>query len=224
MAFKRKYAWGEIKRFLIKELKKTKDIMTYGTIGSLDLDHDIDTIITKKPDSPSNKFYEEVHTLFDSLNSYLKRRYNKKLIRFSAFIHEEEVLKIGGYKKGDLVFHVMTYISLPQMETHWNPNLIKGDSIKKIILKYYKPLIGKTKLIFNKRFSKSNKYEGLFLYLNDVDRINSNYPKEFLVKVMNHLFRYILKRVKINKTLIAKNEVEVRKYFYELCKILNRLK
>ena len=52
----RPYAWEDIKDFLVKELRKTKHIMTYGTIGSCDINHDIDTIITKKPASPSAEF------------------------------------------------------------------------------------------------------------------------------------------------------------------------
>ena len=41
------YTWDEIEYFLRKELSKTKHVMTFGTIGSRNIDHDIDLIITK---------------------------------------------------------------------------------------------------------------------------------------------------------------------------------
>ena len=45
------YTWSEIKEFLEKDLKRTKHILTFGTIGSCNVEHDVDVIITKKPSS-----------------------------------------------------------------------------------------------------------------------------------------------------------------------------
>ena len=66
-----KCTWEEVREFLVNELSKTKCIMTWGTIGSCNIEHDIDTIIAKKPSSPSADFYKEVHGIFDSLEVYL---------------------------------------------------------------------------------------------------------------------------------------------------------
>ena len=62
------YNWQEIKNFLDKELRKTKHILTFGTIGSCNIEHDIDLIITKKSSSKTSDFYKEIHILFDSLD------------------------------------------------------------------------------------------------------------------------------------------------------------
>lgn len=53
------YTWEEIRAVLEKELNKTKHILTYGTIGSCNIEHDIDTIVTKKPDSKSSDFLKK---------------------------------------------------------------------------------------------------------------------------------------------------------------------
>lgn len=53
------YTWEEIESVLTKELKKTKHIMTFGTMGSCNIKHDIDTIITKKPRSKTSDFLKK---------------------------------------------------------------------------------------------------------------------------------------------------------------------
>ncbi len=42
------YTWVEIEKVIREELRKTKHIMTVGTIGSCNINHDVDLIITKK--------------------------------------------------------------------------------------------------------------------------------------------------------------------------------
>ena len=101
------YTWGEIDGVLSKELKKTKHIMTYGTIGSLNVEHDIDTIITKKPRSKSADFYKEIHTLFDNVDKYLNKKYGVRAIRFSGY--QPEFLKLSEYRKDDIAFQTLIY-------------------------------------------------------------------------------------------------------------------
>jgi hypothetical protein len=220
---KEKLTWEEIESFLKKELGRTKYILTFGTIGSHNIEHDIDTIITKKPSSKTSDFYKEVHYLLDSLNQWIKINYNKKLVRFSMFSHQEEVLKIGNYKKGDLALHLMTYISLSQIEDHWKPDLERGESVKELLRKGYNLIFGSIDFLFEGEFSKPTNNNSKYIRMNDLDRIHSNYAESFLVKSMNHLFKYVLKNKAVDKNLIAKNKIEVRKYFYELCDILDKL-
>ena len=64
-----KLSWDLIEDFLSEELNKTKHIMTFGTIGSLNVKHDIDLIITKNPNSSLKMFFEEIHNIFNTLDS-----------------------------------------------------------------------------------------------------------------------------------------------------------
>jgi len=89
----KKKSWKEIKEFLIGEMKKTKHIMTFGTIGSCDIERDIDLIITKKPGSGTADFYKEIHSFFDSMDNFVKKRYGSRAIRFSFF--EPELLSLS---------------------------------------------------------------------------------------------------------------------------------
>jgi len=218
------YTWDEIKEFLIKELKKTRHIMTFGTISSRDINKDVDTVITKKPASKSSEFYTEIHNLFDSLNNYLNKKYGGKLIRTSRFDQEEEIKIIANYDEDkDLVFQVMTYISLPQLRMHWLPNMIKGVNVETILKETYNTFIGDINDLFSEEFSKEGIYDACFLYMNDLDRINSNYSEQHLVLIMNKLFDYILRKLIKIKPFQAKNKKEIRKYFYKMCDILDKL-
>lgn len=91
--------------------------MTFGTIGSCDVIHDIDIIITKKPNSKSSEFYKEIHEFFDRINRYLQMKFKAKLITTRKFVQEVEVCKLARRQPKDLIFHVMTYISYQQGTT-----------------------------------------------------------------------------------------------------------
>src|SRR3989344_1061419 len=98
------YSWPEIKNFLAKELNSAKHIMTFGTIGSCNIEHDIDIIITKKPSSKSSAFYKEVHDLFNGVDTYLQKKHKAKMIRTSRFSDEEETKYIANFQDKELVF------------------------------------------------------------------------------------------------------------------------
>ena len=223
--------WNEIRGILFNELKKTNHIMTYGTIGSLNIESDIDTIVTKKPSSKSSDFFREVHDLFDKVDKYFGKESGVKLIRFSRFSHEEEVKFIGGYKKRDLLFHVMIYTSLDQMVMHWNDSLSLDEKgrgltpskkVRNTLKEGYQCIIGNVEDLFKADF-KNNGNEEEFILLNDLDRINSHFPKKLLLDRMNVLFDYMFRKRLGQKTLEAKNEKEVREIFYKLCDILDEL-
>lgn len=217
------YTWENIEKFLIARLKKCTAILTFGTIGSRDINHDVDIIVTKKPNSSSSLFYKELHDILGDLNLFLRRKYHKKIVRFTCFSHEKEVLKIGNYKKGDLALHVMDYVSLSQLERNWAPHVLKGFSFLDFLKNNYYLLLGNIDSLFSKSFSKSRKYDAMFLFLSHCDRINSNYPSSFLVDCMNHLYHYISKRISLKKPLVAKTQKDVKRVFYKLCDILDKL-
>ncbi len=219
----RTYDWEEIKSILKLELQKTKHILTYGTIGSCNIEHDIDTIITKKPTSPSSLFFREIHEIFYTIDKYLQKKHNAKLIRISRFSDEEETKYIGGFKENDLVFHVLTYVSFKQIEMHWyaDTNSEHKEKGRKILICNYSCIIGNVKNLFKSNFSV-HKNEYLFIYLNDSDKINSHFPTDFLVNKMNILFDFILQKGLGLKSLKAKNRKEIRKKFYKICDLLDK--
>ncbi len=217
------YIWQEVKQYLIKKLNKTKHIQTYGTIGSCNINHDIDLIITKNPKSNPKEFYKELHKLHNNLNKYLMKNYNRKLICFARFSHQEEVLLIGKYKNKDIAFQVMVYFSLPHLLKNWSSSLAEGLDITKILKKEYEMLKGNFDDLFDSKFTKNGKYDNLLAYLCDNDRFVSNYPEKFLVKVMNHLFKYVLKHAGLTKEYTAKNREEALTYYYEILNLIEKI-
>lgn len=215
------YTWNEIKSVLEKELKKTNHILTYGTIGSCNIEHDIDTIITKKPQSSSADFFKEIHNLFDFIDKFLQKKPNSKLIRTSRFSDEEETKYIAKFEENDLVFQVLSYTSFKQIKMHWYADLLPNEKVEDILKNHYSCLLGNVGDLFKPDF-KIHKNEGLFIRLNDSDRINSHFPKVFLINRMNILFDFILRKRLHLEPIISKSEKDVRKVFYEVCKILDK--
>ncbi|MEK6873456.1 MAG: hypothetical protein AABW91_01315 [Nanoarchaeota archaeon] len=219
----RPYTWEEIKIFLEKELKKTKHIMTFGTIGSCDVSKDIDLIITKKPNSSIEKFYIELHRIFDNLDNHLVNKYKARAIIFSTSSEQDSLLYVSKYGKNDLAFHTMVYITYPQMQKDWAWALFPNDNLKDILMGHYICIIGDKKDIFYPEFQKGNYYDSIFNFIYLYDKINSHCPKEFLIKYMNHAFDYIYRKRLGLKAPVVKNEKDVKKYFYQLCVILDKL-
>ena len=215
------YAWEEIKSKLKTELQKTKHILTYGTIGSCNMEHDIDTIITKKPQSSSSDFFREIHNLFDVIDDFLQKKYKARLIRTSRFSDEEETKYIAKFEENDLVFQVLTYTSFKQIKMHWYADLAPNKKVEDIIKSHYSCILGNVDDLFKSDF-KINKNEELFIRLNDSDRINSHFPKEFLVSRMNVLFDFILRKRLHQNPISSKSEIEVRKVFYQICDALDK--
>ena len=56
--------------------------------------------------------------------------------------------------------------------------------------------------------------------MNDLDRINSNYPDKLLISIMNSLSKYVLKHAEVSSPFIASNKEEAKKNFYDLARIL----
>ena len=219
---KKPYTWEEIEKVLKKELEKTKHIMTFGTIGSRKVEKDIDTIITKKPESKSSDFYKEIHNLFDNLNSYLVRKYRGRVIRTSRFSDEEETKYIANYNKNDLIFQVLTYISFKQIKMHWFADLAPTENLENLLKKGYNCILGKPLDLFKSNFEIYGK-EYLFIRLNDSDRINSHFPIDFLIKRMNVLFEFLFRKKLGLKTPVAKNKKQLKEVFYKLCDKLDEL-
>ncbi|MDD5331783.1 MAG: hypothetical protein PHE43_03100 [Candidatus Nanoarchaeia archaeon] len=215
--------WEDVEAFLKEDLKKCSYIQTYGTIGSVNIQHDIDLIITKKPEATIEDFFKEIHEHFDRLNDHLVSTFGKKVVKFSRLSHQEEVLHIGNYEEGDIALHVMNHISLPQLKDYWDSCLERTQRIEDILKKEYKLFLGKIDMIFSEQFSKPGRYDYLFTYMNELDRINSNYPSEIYLKSMNKLFEYAQKRIGDTSIRLAKNKEEVRDCFYDLARKLDNL-
>lgn len=217
----KKLSWEIISDFLKSELKQTKHIMTWGTIGSLNIEHDIDTIITKKPSVPSSEFFKEIHTIFENLDSYLYKNFKTKAVRFG---HSTQEYLVKGYtKEKKVLFHTMIYVSFPEVEEDWSWALFKDERIEEILGKHYKCILGKTEDIFSKEFRKENYFENIFINLYAFDSLNSNLPRKVFLEVMNGCFKYLYKKKLGIEAPIAKNREEVKKYFYELCDLLDKL-
>ncbi|HRZ85199.1 MAG TPA: hypothetical protein P5277_00280 [Candidatus Paceibacterota bacterium] len=213
---KKSYSWDEIKKVLIKELKKTNTIMTFGTIGSCNINRDIDIIITKKVEASSSDFYKEIHRIFENLNKYLNKKYKAKSICFSTSDEQFSALYLAGYKESkDIAFHKMIYTSYPQIEKDWNWALIKEDNINEILNKTYNCLLGSVKELFSKEFKKEKYCDPLFIFVYKYDKIISNYPEKVLVNMMNHYFDYLYRKRLNLKAPVAKNKKDVKKYFYK---------
>lgn len=214
------YTWQEIKNFLQQELKKTKHILTFGTIGSCNIESDIDAIITKKPTSKTSDFYKEIHNLFDSLDKHLKK-YNGKVIRFP--IEKNLTLLAAHSEKNDLAFHAMFYTNYPQIERDWGWFLFDDENVKDIISKS-SFLLGSFKELLSKEFQRPSYYDSAYIILYWFDMINSNIPEKHLIKIMNENFESIIKKkLKFDSVPKAKNKKEIRKVFYGVCDTLDEL-
>lgn len=119
------YNWKEIKNLLEAELKKTKNIMTFGTIGSCNVEHDIDIIITKTPGSSLKEFFMEIHYLFDNLDEHLVKKYDAHAIRFSTSEEQFSILELMKNNENNLAFHTMVYINYPEMKRDWDWSLFE---------------------------------------------------------------------------------------------------
>ena len=213
--------WEIIEAYLKKQLQNTTTIMTFGTIGSKNIEHDIDIIVTKNPGAKSSNYYRELHKIFDNLNSYL-RNLGSKLIVFSEFNSQDERLTIGNYKMGDIALHVMSYLSLEQLVENWKQDLELGTKIGHIIKNNYNPIKGSPEDIFDKKFFERKKHDNLILRMHNQDRTNSNYPESLLVHNMSHLYRYVLKHLGITENPVLGNRDQVREKFYNILDIIDQ--
>jgi len=148
----KKLDWNTISDFLQTELKESKHIMTWGTIGSLNIKHDIDTIITKKPNSPSADFFKEVHNIFENLDFYLHKNFKTRAVRFAQATQK---CLVEEYTKGKKVmFHTMIYISFPQIQKDWGWALFKDENISEILKENYVCLMEMSKVCSQKIFKQ----------------------------------------------------------------------
>ena len=215
------YTFPEIELFLKEKLNECNTILTFGFIGSCNIERDLDTIITKKKEARLRDFYIEIHEIYDSLNRYLLKKYDAKVIRFDAY--EPESLKLAGFQKNDLAFHTLIYCSLNQIKKHWNISLFEGEKVEDILQNNYKCIDGDVENIFSSKFLEKSYADNMFIYLQLYDRINSNYSEKFLVKVMNHYFDFMLcKRLGLKRRK-AKNLKEVKDIFYYVCDEIDKL-
>lgn len=215
-----KYKWEEVKKILVKRLKGTKHILTFGTIGSCNLEKDIDLIITKKKEASTKEFYLEVHSVFDCIDNYLNKKYNSGAFVFSS--STEQILFERFQKKGKIAFHTMIYTSLNQILKDWGWSLEEGLDIKKILLENYNCLIGETKDILKENFLQKTSLDHMFIFLYLYDRICSRLPNKLFVKIMQEHMEYLYKKRLGLKLPTIKTPKDAKKVFYELCDIIDK--
>ena len=217
------YSWEEVESVLNKELKRTKHIMTFGTIGSRNIEHDIDTIITKKPSSSSSEFYKEIHGIFDAVDGYLMKKHKSRVLRFALSTEELFIHELSKGSDNDLAFHTMIYTSFSQIDKDWSWALLPDENMKKMLLENYKCLLGSTENLFSKEFIKPRYYDSVFIYLYHYDKTNTPLSDKLLSKLMNDAFDYLLrKRIGVKANIVRNNE-QARAEIYRLCDILDEL-
>ena len=215
------YSWEEVRSFLVKKLEKSKSIMTWGTIGSCNIEHDIDTIITKKLEAKSSDFYKEVYAIFDSLNLYLKNKYGSNLLRFPGG-WMQELINLSDYSKIDLVIESMIYTSYAEIQKDWAWAMFKDESLKDL-LKGQNFLIGSANDLFSLGFSRERFSCPIFIYIYHYDRIHSCYSNKILIDLANHNYDYLYRKRLGLKSPVIKNVKDIRQALYNLCEVLDKL-
>ena len=216
---KQKLSWDIIKFFLEKELKSTNHILTFGTIGSCNIEHDVDLIVTKKSQSKTSDFYKEFNQLIESLDNYLKN-YNSKAIIFYTMMEEEFLRYLDVYKKQDVGLHLMVYFSFPQIKIDWAG--AQDIDLGKLFKEDYNCLWGGVNDLFNSKFQDSNPLDATYNFLFQINK-SKYYPKEFRFNYMKKILDYLSrKRLKI-KPVVVGNEDEIDKKFYLFCDELDKI-
>lgn len=221
MTNKNKLNWNEIEEAAKAELDRSRSIMTFATIGSRNIEHDIDLIITKNPNSSSRQFYQEIHSFFDSMNKFVHSRTGGKAIRFASFTEQFSAIALAGYNpETDLALHTMIYTSYPQIVSNWAGSFVNGTTIEDV-LKTQSFLKGSVADLENPYFQKPTKADPLFIMLYKYDKLNSLHPDNVLVPAMNHYLDYIQRKRMGLPFKEAGTIEEARNKFYELCDILD---
>jgi hypothetical protein len=213
--------WEEIESVFLKKLQKTKTFLTFGTVGSHSLEHDIDIVITKKKNVSSSGFYKEVHKFLDALDKYVQKTHKVKAIRFHDLREEGYLRAFGILEKNDLGIHLMLYQSLAQWKLNWAG--AQGVNVEKMIRNDYCCLLGSPKLLFSEQFKKESKYDAAYNLAYHADRSNSHLATKQLVILANVPFSYIHKNILNKSYKPVKNKNEVRERLYEICDILDEL-
>jgi hypothetical protein len=101
--------------------------------------------------------------------------------------------------------------------------LFPEAKVEDILHNKYFCIKGKPDDLFEKEFNKETYADALFFYLHLYDRVRCNYKEKYLVEVMNYYFDYIFRKLLKRKVLVAKSEKDIRKIFYKLCKIADKI-
>lgn len=213
------YTWEDIKKVLSSHLKTTKHILTFGTIGSKNIENDLDLIVTKKPDSSSKDFYQELNGIFKFLDGYLNTLGSKSIIFYT--MQEEQFLRyLNSYEKNDLGIHLMVYFSFPQIKIDWAG--AHNVDYKKLFLTDYDCIHGEGEDLFYESFQRSNKFDSTynFLFMQNKSRY---YPAEFRLMYAKKIIDYISRKRLGIEPIIVNNVNQIEKKFYELCDKLDEL-
>lgn len=215
------YTWEEIKGILSTLLKSSKHVMTFGTIGSCNIEHDIDMIITKKPQSKTSDFYRELHSIFDYIDNYLLKRYNCSLQCISVF-YQPFAKYSNSVNKNDLIFDVMSYISYPEIRKDWGWAISEDENVDEI-LDSQSFLKGKLDDLHSIQFGQGGKFDNLHIFLYSKDVSNSRLPDKYKIVILNEVLDYIInKRLGLKAFNIVYSK-DFRRYYYKACDIIDKV-
>ncbi len=217
------YMWKEIEDVIASSLVKTKHILTFGTIGSKNVENDIDCLIMKKKNSSTKNFYKEIHSIFDTVNNYLEKKYEARAICFPHSGSQHEILHCANYKGDDLAFHVLIYNSLDQLTKAWTSDLCEDESIRDILETHYQCMVGKTEDLFNAvLFEEQYYYSNLCSFLWQYNRCNSHFDDELLMETSKGHMDYIVRKRLQEQPLEINSAQDVRAAFYHACDMIDK--
>ncbi len=220
---KKKLKWEDIELIIARLLSQSKTILTFGTIGSKNLNHDIDVIITKRKEAKSNDFYFEIHTLFDDLDKKLKKRYGVHAIRFTKSYEQEVIEFFNKREKGNVYLHTNIYCSYNQIKLDWSCVLSPDDRVKSLLINNCKYISGKVDDLFSNNFNKKSYYDYLFNFISYYDKIQARYPNDLLIKSMQKSLSYLFRKRLNLVTPQVKNINDCKQAIYLLCSIIDKL-
>lgn len=213
------FQWGDIEPLVINQLSYKNSISFFATIGSRNIERDIDIISIKNPNAKNSQYLRDIHSLLDILNEWIHYSYDRKIVKFSRFINQEESLHLGDYKDGDLALHLMSYPCYEQFKNIWLADVPSTVDVYNL-LKNSKKMKGDIETIKYLMSQPKKEHDSLLYKLQECDKIHSNYDETLLLKCMNETYRYIQKHIKSDNYKYATNTQETREIMYEIADML----
>lgn len=187
----------------IKGFKEINKIGFIGLIGSLNLEKDLDIIITPNKNIKKGEFLKTLCNFLESLKRNLKKR-NSNLIILTHSTLQEEVEYISKRKKQDIFLHISSFPDF----TKDLPILLKPSN------KIYH---GKKENLDQISITNIDFYYNHLLYINC---LYSNYPKELETKKIHERISYIFKH---NNSKINIKDKTNKQIYFECCDFLDSI-
>ena len=190
------YTYEDIHKQLREILTRTQTFSVFGKIGSRNVRNDLDIITIKKPHAHAREYLQDIHATIDELDEYMEQEYDRKVVRFNRFSHEDTVKYIADFQPGDLALHMMNYRSIPELEQIWRAYMTAQTVPRNILTdpKYnFQTIHGTLEQALQNTSQLS--HSGIYQYIDRRDRTNSQFPKELETNSHNELFHYLSKQL-----------------------------